>query len=188
MRKVALVALAALLALPLLASARHLDVRDPDDTRGLLDVRLAEVSGTRNEPRWSVSTFATWSVKDVWDTGFVLVRIDTFGTSRADYYAMVRSNGRDLVAHLFRDFERRRDHRLRALQVTRADRRNVTITIDLRRLKRRNSRVYRWFVQTLFSSDNCRDICIDRAPDRGAVSEPGPGPSQSPTLTPLPTP
>lgn len=188
MRKVALVALAALLLPPLLASARHLDVRDPDDTRGLLDMSRVEISGTRNEPRWSVSTFASWSVQDVWDSGFVLVRVDTFGTSRADYYAMVRSNGRDLVAHLFRDHERRRDRRLRALQATRSDRRNVTIAIDLRRLKRRDSRVYAWFVQTLFSSDNCRDICIDRAPDRGAISEPGPGPSPSPTVTPLPSP
>lgn len=189
MKKIAVVALAALLVVPVLASARHLVVSDPDDTRGLLDIRRTEVGGSRNSPRWSVSTYATWSVREVWDTGFVLVRIDTFGTSRADYYAMVRSNGRALVAHLFRDRKKRRDHRLRRLPVTREDRRNVTITIDMRRLKRRNSRVYSWFVQTLFASDNCRSTCIDRAPDRGTISEPGarPSPTPSVTVTPLPT-
>lgn len=188
MKKLAAVALAGLLAIPFLASARHLDLRDPDDTRGLLDVRLVEVTGGRNNPRWKVSTFARWSERDVWDTGFVLVRLDTFGTGRADYYALVRSNGRKLSGHLFRDRRKKPDRRLRSVRVRRDGRRSVNIVVELNRLKRRDNKEYSWFVQTLFSSGNCSSVCIDRVPDRGKVAEPGTRPNPTPSLSPLPTP
>ena len=188
MRKLAAVVLAGVLTIPLLAGARHLDMRDPDDTKGLLDVRLVEVTGGRNDPRFTTFTFSRWSPFDVWDTGFVLVRLDTKGTSRADYYALVRSNGRDLSGHLYLDRQRGSDRRLRSLRVSREGRRSVAVVVDLNRLERRGNKTYSWFVQTLFSSDNCRSVCIDRVPNRGKVAEPGVGPSPTPTLSPLPTP
>ena len=188
MKKLAAVALTGFLAIPFLAMARHLDLQDADDTRGLLDVQLVEVTGGGNNPRWKVSTFARWSERDVWDTGFVLVRLDSFGTGRADYYALVRSNGRELSGHLFRDREKQPDRRLRSVQVQRDGRRSVSVVVELNRLKRRGTKEYSWFVQTLFSSDNCRSVCIDRVPDRGKVAEPGAGPAPTPSLSPLPTP
>ena len=188
MKKLAVVAIAGFLLLPLLAAARHLDVRDRDDTKGLLDIRRVEVNGGRNLPRWGVFTFPAWSMEDVWDTGFVLVRIDTAGTPRPDYYALVRSNGSDLLAALYRDRQRGRDRRIRSLKVVKESRRSLSVAIDLSRLKRRNSKTYSWFVQSLFSSGRCPNVCIDRAPDRGKVAEPGSAPRPSPTLSPLPTP
>ena len=84
-------------ALPLLASARHLDVQDPNDTRGLLDVRRVQVVGT-DRPRFTVLTFGRWTTADIYDRGFLLVYLDTFGDERFDYYALLRSVGGSMKA------------------------------------------------------------------------------------------
>ncbi|MGH2806100.1 MAG: hypothetical protein ACRDKT_02370 [Actinomycetota bacterium] len=187
MKKVLLVALAAAVSLPLLALARHVELTDPDDTKGLLDIRRVTVAGSRRAPTWTIATGARWTAEQMWDTGFLVVKIDTFGTRRADYYAIVNSDGRKFHGSLYRDRKKKPDRRLRGVRVDRADRRSLTIRIGLRELRRRESRIYRWYATTLFASDNCRSTCIDRAPDQGAISEPEP--AQTPTPTPsVPTP
>lgn len=187
MKKVLLVALAAAVSLPLLALAHHVELTDPDDTKGLLDIRRVSVAGSRLAPTWTIATGARWTAEQMWDTGFLVVKLDTFGTARADYYAIVSSDGTRFRGSLYRDRQEKSDRRLRGLTLERADRRSVTIRINLRELRRRDSRVYRWYATTLFASDNCRSTCIDRAPDEGAIAEPGPVESPSPTPT-LPTP
>ncbi|MDQ3940197.1 MAG: hypothetical protein M3238_02475 [Actinomycetota bacterium] len=184
-RKLALFTLAVMMAIPLLALARHLDVQDPNDTEGLLDVRRVEVDGTRKRPNWTITTFAAWTAREIWDTGFVIVALDTIGTRRQDYYALVASNGRSLTATLYRDRKQKRDRRITAVPVRRDNRRSLKVTIPLGRTQRRSSRIYSWYVQTLFSSRECPNVCFDRAPDRGMISEPGTEPT--PTTT-LPTP
>ena len=189
MRKLGLLALAAALAAPLLASARHADVRDRDDTRGRLDIRRVEVTGTVTLPWWKVTTYGSWGAKQIWDRGFVVVYLDTFGTERPDYYVLVRSTGSRMVGILFRDRASKPDRKVTGVRVNRRNRRTVSASAPLRRMRRRSSGVYNWYVQSLFNSRDCARICFDRAPERGSVAEPGTAVSPTPSLpTTLPTP
>ena len=197
MKKLGLAVLALTIALPLLASARHADLQDRDDARGPLDIRRVEVAGTAATPRWMVTTYGAWSAKRIWDRGFVLVELDTFGSKRVDYYVLVRSTGSRLSGALFRDRASKPDRKITAVRVTRRNRRTVAASAPLRRMRRRSGGVYSWFVLSLFNSRDCSQVCFDRAPERGAVTEPGatatPTPSlpttlPTPTLTPTPTP
>lgn len=177
---------AALAALPLLASANHQDVTDGNDVRGSLDVRRVEVKGTRGRPKWRLATYGSWSAAAIWDQGYGLVYLDTFGSSRYDYYALVRSNGFSLRASLWRDRKSAKDARVSTLHVARADHRSFTVEIPLRKLSIPRSRlVYRWYAETVVTSEACPRSCLDRAPDEGGVTEPVPG--HKPPTTPPPT-
>ncbi|MGH2695324.1 MAG: hypothetical protein ACRDJJ_11015 [Actinomycetota bacterium] len=177
---------------PLLAGATHLDPDDANDARGPLDVESVRSFGVTRRPSWRVITFAKWTAKRVWDKGFVLVFLDTFGDDRLDYYALVRSNGSRMRARLFRDRRRKRDRDLGRLRAWRRGRRSVSVRVPFRRLRVGGNRpFYRWQVQTLFTGRRCRRACFDLVPDRGPVLEPlvepGPSPTVSPTPSPSPT-
>lgn len=169
------------------AGAGHVAVPDPNDTKGLLDVRQVDVKGAKR-PRWKVITFARWKPVDIFDTGFTLVQLDTFGSARPDYYALVSSNGFRLRGALWRDRAVKRDYKVSDLRVWRAFDRSLSVRVPLRKLRIGKKRVsYRWFVETLFTSDRCRAVCIDRVPDDGRVAEPLPLPTPSETPSPIPT-
>ena len=200
MPKRLLLLLAALLglavALPLLAVASHVEVRDPNDTRGILDVRRVDVSGTER-PTWQVITFSDWTVARLWDKGYLLVRLDTFGSARYDYYALVRSNGRGLKGTLVRDRQGKPDFNMSKLTAWHPTRTSIKVRIPLSRMRVGERRLeYFWQIQTLFSNKSCTRICIDDAPNDGGVAEPIPGrtpdpipnPTIAPTLTPTATP
>lgn len=183
-----LVFLLVALLLPFIAWARHIDLIDRNDTRGLLDIHLVRVGGKTNSPRWKIETWGRWRTDQIWDRGVVLIELDTFGDGAFDYYAMTRSIGTRMVAEVFR----RRpgpDKSKFFIDTWRTSKRSVSLTVPLRRLRRRSTHAYRWFSNSVFSSDRCRKGCIDRAPDRGAVAEPGkPSPTVTvPTPTPTPT-
>ncbi|MDP9069122.1 MAG: hypothetical protein M3N53_12370 [Actinomycetota bacterium] len=181
-------------AIPLLATASHLDVPDGNDTRGLLDVRRVDLSGSER-PTWHVITFTDWTVGRVFDRGYFLVRLDTFGTARYDYYALVWSNGYRMRANLFRDPQRRRDYNVATLTAWHPTASSIKVRIPLRTMRIGKDRLdYTWQIETLFSSKNCPRVCIDQVPDRMGVAEPIPGrasplptTSATPTLTPSPT-
>ena len=174
---------------PLLAGAKHLDPRDPNDTRGPLDVARVRTSGRIRKPIFRVVTFPRWTAKRIWDRGFVLVFVDTFGDDRSDYYVLVRSVGSQLRARLFRDLRRKRDRNIAVIATWRRNRRSVSVRVPFRKLRVGDNRVfYRWNVQTLFIGSRCRRVCFDLVPDRGAVVEPLVEPSPTPTVTPTPTP
>ncbi len=180
-------------AVPLLAWANHADVRDRNDTSGLLDVSRVEVTGSER-PVWHILTFNDWTVERIFDTGFFLIRLDTFGTERYDYYGLVRSDGYRLKGTLVRDRSRRPDFNVSRIDVWRPTRSSVKARIPLAKMRIGTSRLtYTWQVQTLFSSDNCRRVCIDHAPDRGGVAErlpgvPPPVPTETPTVAPTASP
>ncbi len=162
----------AALVIPLFASARHLDVRDPNDTRGLLDVRRVRVIG-EERPRFTVLTFRRWTTADIYDRGFVLVYLDTFGNERFDYYALLRSVGGAMQGTLFRDRSRKRDLRVATLNIFRMSKDGVSVRIPLRSMRFGTTRLhYVWSVQTLMSNGRCRRVCFDRAPDSGGILEP----------------
>lgn len=181
------VALAALaVALPLLASARREGLRDTNDVRGPLDVKKVGFISHRSHPKWRVTTFSRWTAASIWDTGYGLVFLDTFGNGRFDYYALVRSDGYALDGTLWRDRKKKSDRRVAKLHVARADHRSFTVTIPLRKLAIPKARLtYRWYVETIASGGPCPRTCIDRAPDKGAVTEPIPG--RKAATTPPPT-
>lgn len=178
----AVVAIAGLLG----AFASHLAIVDADDTRGLLDISLVQMRGD-GPPSWKVRTYGRWRAADIFDVGFGIIHLDTFGSPRFDYYALVTSNGYRMRATLFRDRAEKRDLRVSRLVVWRPGRRSFTVRVPLRLLFIGGRRTaYRWQAETLFTSDRCRAVCFDRAPDIDAVAEPLPLPS--PTTTPTPTP
>ena len=187
---VAVVASASLV--PLFADVSRTEIGDPNDARGLLDV--SSVTGGRPmRPRFRVRTYPRWTVKKLRDHGYVLVRLDTIPGRRFDYYVMARSNGKRMLGTLYRDRRVKRDYRMGSVRVTRPDRRGVTVRLRLGRLRWPKSRDhYRWYVQTLFTSDRCRQVCFDQAPDGAPVVQPRPGgtptPTQTPTITPTTTP
>ena len=193
-KKVGALALVAAALFPLLASARHADVRDPNDSRGVLDVKSVQM--LQGKPKWKVTTWARWKTTEIWDRGFAFVYLDTFGSGRADYYALVSSDGKGLRGALYRDRATGRDRRMRTVR-TRHPRKNaLNVVIPIRKLRRRDTGIFRWYALTMISGDRCKRFCFDRAPDTGSISEPGPAPTPTippptPTIpppTPTPTP
>lgn len=182
-------AIGAAVALPLLAVAGHVDVRDANDTRGLLDVRRIDVRGTER-PTWNVITFSDWSVAQMFDAGYFLVRLDTVGDARYDYYALVRSDGSGMRGTLVRDRKSKPDYNVASLEAWHPTRSSIKVRVPLRKMRIGDGRLtYGWRVQTLFSSDRCPRVCIDDIPSDSAIREPIPGrsPVVTPTLTVTPT-
>lgn len=182
---------AAALALPFLATASHMDVRDGNDTRGKLDVRRVLVDFTKR-PRWTITTWNKWTVERLWDRGYVLVQLDTFGTERFDYYAFVRSDGFNLKGTLVRDRANKPDYTVTSIRAFKSSGTSLSLRFPLKKMRMGNKRLfYRWQVQTIFSSGRCPTTCFDFAPDRGAIEEPIPGrtlPTPTPTITDSPSP
>lgn len=186
------VAVVAAVSLGLIASASHLEVADPNDTRGPLDVRIVDLNG-RSRPRWKVVTFSSWSRAKIFDTGYVTVLLDTRGRARPDYYILVGSMGTHLYAELWRDREPKRDYKVTKVKVWRPDRSSVSVKMPLNKMTIGRQRTfYRWSVETLFTGRRCRRVCFDNVPDEGAVVEPlpvrSPTPTVSPTVTITPSP
>jgi hypothetical protein len=183
-RFVVAIVIVSMLVPVLVWAAHHDDPRDPNDTRGPLDVKRIDVD-RRRTPRFEVITWRGWTARQIWDHGFGLVRLDTFGSSRFDYYALVRSTGSRLRGDLFRDRARGSDRRLFALRTSKASRRSFRVRIPLERLRMPRSRaVYRWEVQTLFVGSRCRRTCFDFVPNQGSVRERNP--FATTTTTPIP--
>jgi hypothetical protein len=172
-------------------------VQDPNDTRGLLDVRRVWFEPEADPARWTIVMFSPWTEELTRDRGFAFVFLDTMGDPRFDYYAVIVSNGRHLSGSLWRDPKRGPDVRLLGLDVRRDSDTNVAVRIPLRQLEIGGVRtVYRWSVVTTFTGRVCRATCIDRIPDEGTFEQPlatstltpTPTPTATPTTTPTPSP
>jgi hypothetical protein len=159
---------------------------DPNDTRGVLDVRRVWFDPEAAPPRWTVVTFAPWTPEQVRDRGVVFVFLDTMGSARSDYYAMVASTGHKLVGSLWQDPKRGPDVKIAGLDVRREGDLAVAVPIPLGRLDVGVFRTsYDWWVITTFTGRVCRATCVDRVPDDGAIEQPiG---TTTPTATATPT-
>jgi hypothetical protein len=176
-------AVLAAVALPVLASM--LLISDPSDTRGLLDiheVRLRDVDGS--PPSWTVITFNDWTTRKLWDRGYILLNLDTLGTSETDYYVLVRADRARLRGSMWRHRAEAKDLRLFNVKVRKRGDNGVEVWVPLRRLIFGVHRtVYRWSVTTLFTGGTCRRTCVDLAPDDTMVEQPigTSSPTPSPT-------
>lgn len=156
---------------PALASAHHVTVRDADDVRGILDVKRVDGFGRRFNPGWTITTFQRWSNRRIWDRGYFVIYLDTFGDAAWDYYALVRSTGDSLEALLFRDRVVKRDYVIRRLTKWRPNSRSVSVRVPFSAIRFPETRTYyKWRVKTL-DNDPCPRVCIDNVPDRRRVRE-----------------
>lgn len=171
-----------------MASAGHLDVGDPNDTRGLLDVQTVQTGGA-GRPSWRVITFSSWSRSEMWDAGYLTLLLDTRKRARSDYYVLVGSQGTHMYADLWRDRVDKPDFRVSAIKVWRPSSNSVSIKVPLRKMLVGDQRTfYRWKVETIFTGPRCTRVCFDFVPNDGAVVEPLPVPSPTVTTTPTPSP
>jgi len=187
---------AALVTIALIAAvagAHHTDRRDPNDTPGKLDVSQVRFAHRSGPPQWRVVTFAQWGTGEIWDTGYLMIMLDTAAGAPAEHYALVRSTGSSLVGSLWRVRKVGPDTYLGTVPVSRPSRRSVVIQVGLSRLTfGENRSFYRWWVETVFTGSICRRSCLDRAPNRNAVLQwrpgmsPSPSPSPSPSVSPSP--
>ena len=175
-----------LLALVLPARAHHTDQVDANDTDGKFD--LQEVAfDHEGAPNWRMATFATWTARSMWDRGSFVVLLDTKGDASIDFITVIRSDGRRMVASLFR---LRRDGQEIEVTKLRADKKGssaVSVRVPLRELSIGPSRTaYFWSVLSSFTGGGCARPCLDAVPDTGTIEQPLPGvtPSPSPSAAP----
>jgi hypothetical protein len=172
----------------LIAFADHREISDGNDTRGPLDVSLARMSSGR-PPGWIIRTRSRWNARRIFDHGFVVIRLDTYGDREFDYYALARSNGKKISAWLYADRRSKDDRRMSRLGMKRGSKQSIQVWVPFRKLRFSRRPSYSWIVETLWTSKRCPRVCIDRAPNRGAVLEPRqPPPTPTPSITPSITP
>jgi hypothetical protein len=76
-------------------------------------------------------------------------------------------------ATLYRDRQVARDVALRSLRTWRVGGRSASVAVPLRFLEFGPHRTsYLWWAMTLKTGPACHRVCIDLAPDRGAIEQP----------------
>jgi hypothetical protein len=184
---IALVLLGLALAVP--AWGRHTDQPDPNDTEGRLDLREVTLDHHPGPPTWTATTFRRWTIDQIWDTGFVIVELDTRGDEAIDHRLVVGSDGAELVAHLYRVRRNGTQVELASIGADKGGPRTLSVWVALRKLSiGANRTAYSWSVLSTFVGSACPRTCVDRVPDAGMVEQLLPGVSPSPTPTPSPTP
>jgi hypothetical protein len=179
-----------------IAGAHDTDFPDPNDARGKLDVKQVRLAHAPGPPSWTIVTFSDWSTAEMWDRGYIMVLLDTQGGGGAEYYLLVRSAGVSLQGSLWRAHAYGPDSFLGSAPVRRPSRHAASVQVGLSRLTFGASRsFYRWWVETVYTSDLCRRTCHDRAPNREPVKQwrpgmspppPSPSPSESESESPSP--
>jgi len=168
-------------ALALPALAHHTDQVDPDDTHGKLDLDQVAFDH-EGAPTWRMDTFSTWTARSIWDRGTFIVQLDTKGDAAADFIAVVRSDGRRLIASLFRLRRDGREIEITSLRTDKDGSSAATVTIPLREVWIGTNRTsYFWSVLSSYTGGSCTRTCLDAVPDVGMLEQPLPGVTPSPT-------
>lgn len=179
---------AVLFARPTPVRATHQNLIDPNDVRGRFDIRRVDMWGPHANTGYRIMTFRRWTPKVVWDAGFFIVNVDTFGTRRFDYYVLIRSTGKRMQGLLFRNREPKRDRLITTFRVWRSDERSVKFRFPWKRVWFPEKRTFfRWTAQSLYTNDFCPNVCIDEVPNNGVVvTRVRPEPTAIPTDAPTP--
>jgi hypothetical protein len=189
---ITVVVVGALLWLAAPAIAHHTDQADPNDTPGTMDLEAVRFDH-EGRPTWRFVTFAEWTVRQIWDHGYLIVQLDTKGGPRVDFVAVVRSIGRDLQATLFRLRRDGQEVQIDRLRTEKAASHGAWVSVSLRKLTIGSSRTsYFWSALSSFTGPACGQTCFDSVPDEGRIEQPLPGaspsPSPSPSASPSPSP
>ena len=178
LKSIPLVATIAVLLSAVPAHAAKMEITDPNDVRGKLDLRRVTRSG-EDKLTWRLITHDGWSVKEIWSVGTLMVDLDTRFDTAPDYYVTILPTHDQLKARLFRDRKNKKDYKVGKVRVWRKDRKSASIQLSLSRVQVGDDRTtYSWRAQTLFNgSSGCKDVCFDLAPQSDAwVTEPLPLP------------
>lgn len=188
---VAVVAAAAVAVVVPALGATHTDTSDPNDTDGVFDLAEVALDHYPGPLRWTFRTFGGWSVREVWDRGYLVIALDTRGDDGIDERIVVRSDGEALVATLGTVRSDGEDHVRATLSASKDSRRRASVEVSVRRLLiGRGREAFTWYAYSLFTGSSCQRTCIDLVPDDGRLEQllPGVSPSPTPTPTPSPTP
>ena len=181
---ITVIAVGALLWLAAPAVADHTDQADPNDTPGTMDLEAVQFDHEET-PTWRFVSFADWTVRQIWDHGYLMVQLDTKGGPGVDYLAVVRSIGRDLEANLFRVRRDGQEVEIDRLRTTKAGSHAAWVSVSLAKLTVGPARTsYFWSALSSFTGPACRQTCLDAVPDEGMVEQPLPGASPSPSPSP----
>jgi hypothetical protein len=167
------------------AIAKRSSLEDGNDTKGVLDIDVVHYDKVPDEPQsWTIVTIAPWRIGQLWDAGYVTIWFDTEGDLPADRYALIRSTGQRLEGTMMRVARQpgARDQPVGALHVWRKTNDGVSVRIPVVLLAvgpYRDS--YRWWVVSSLTTAKCPATCLDRVPNDGAVDQPLPGASPSPS-------
>jgi hypothetical protein len=188
MRRIGLLLVAvtvvAVVALAMPASAHHTDQTDPNDTEGRLDLEAARFDHS-GAPTWRLVTFSAWTVRAIWDRGYLMVQLDTKGDAAVDYVAVVRSDGRRLVATLFRLRRSGGQAEVSSLRTDKSGSSAAWVTVPLREVSIGPNRTsYFWSALSSFTGGDCSRPCLDAVPDEGMIEQPLPGVTPTPTPSP----
>ena len=175
------------------ALAARTNLGDANDSPGRLDLQHIRFDRDTGPATWMVRTFDSWTVRDIQDSGFVLVILETLGSPDEDYLVVARSDGRKLIGLLLRRRANGRDTEVGRVRVAKSGADGLTVTVGMGKLKFGPKRTsYFWWVLSQFTGKDCPRTCLDRAPDERAVQQeiptPSPTPSPSPTDSPSPSP
>jgi Ca2+-binding RTX toxin-like protein len=147
------------------------DPSDPNDARGILDVRRVEV-GAGNRWVWNVITRGRWNLRRLWDDGYLIIYLDTRDNDRADFYLLGRSTGGRMRGDVFRDGTGR-DPRIGAVKVRHPNSRTARFLFDLERIGVEPARDYiRWSAQTILVNAVCSKSCFDAVTNEGPLPMP----------------
>ncbi len=182
-------AVVSVLAFGVPAAAYQTDQTDPNDTAGRLDLATVRFDH-EGAPRWRFATFGTWTVRSMWDRGYLIVQLDTKGDPAVDFVAVVRSDGRRLVAHLFRLRRGGGQTELTALRSEKATSRAAWVVVPLREVTIGPNRTsYFWSALSSFTGGNCSTAVSGRGPGRGDDRTTAAHPDTEPdALSPTPSP
>jgi Ca2+-binding RTX toxin-like protein len=134
---------------------------DPNDTRGLMDLKKVRSRAGATTPNWEVVS-ARWTKRQVWDKGYWILYADTKGNTKPDYFVLAYSNGNKLRGGLYRQMPGG-EVRIGAASVDKSGPRELTVRLPLAKVQRTRP-YFRWSIQTLFTGSKCHKVCFDHSP------------------------
>jgi hypothetical protein len=148
--------------------AARLEVVDPPDAKGPLDIREVDTQSNATALRFTVITRHRWKTRALAGRGYFVIHLDPRSGQR--YYVLLRSGDGKMAGLLFRK-RGGRDARVATLRAWRSDRTSVSVRVDSGALGLASGATLAWRAQTLFTARACKLVCFDRAPDAGDAVE-----------------
>jgi hypothetical protein len=160
------------LALAAPASATHTNLDDPNDVAGLMDLEHVVFRHDAGPYRWVFKTYPAWTIRQIWDRGTFVIQLDTIGDEAIDFFVVLRSDGRSMVADLFRKRANGTELHVRSLDAARAGGHGATVEVRRTHLRYGAHRTsFFWRTITTYVSPKCSSTCLDLAPDDGSMIE-----------------